>query len=149
MKDTEQQLMKKIIAVAGTQPPPLVAATESSPPKLQTLIALGKSEPVEFDKLIELINRTKTLNDTKKDRNAIGGDVKIKHDVMQQVEVKHNKVRQRLAVLIHVWDAEKYLEEATKVDAVSDGRVAATPAEAAESEYVDDMVSTDTQELDF
>ena len=71
----------------------------------------------------------------------------LKHDVMQQVEVKHNKVRQRLAVLI--WDAEKYLEEATKVDAVSDGRVAATPAEAAESEYVDDMVSTDTQELDW
>ena len=123
------------------------AATESSPPKLQTLIALGKSEPVEFDKLIELINRMKTLNDAKKNRNAIGGDVKIKHDVMQQVEVKHNKVRQRLAVLI--WDAEKYLEEATKVDAVSDGRVAATPAEAAESEYVDDMVSTDTQELDW
>ena len=65
-------------AVAGTQPPPLVAATESSPPKLQTLIALGKSEPVEFDKLIELINRMKTLNDAKKNRNAIGGDVKIK-----------------------------------------------------------------------
>ena len=41
------------------------------------------------------------------------------------------------------------IEEATKVDAVADGRVAATPAEAAESEYVDDMVSTDTQELDW
>ena len=53
---------------------------------------------------------------------------------MQQVEVKHSKTRQRLAVLI--WDGEKYLEEATKVDAVTDGRVAATPTEAAESEYV-------------
>ena len=31
---------------------------------------------------------------------------------VQQVEVKHNKTRQRLAVLI--WDGEKYLEEATK-----------------------------------
>ena len=66
---------------------------------------------------------------------------------VQQVEVKHNKTRQRLAVLI--WDGEKYLEEATKVDAVPDGWVAATPAEAVESEYVDDMVSTDTQELDW
>ena len=66
---------------------------------------------------------------------------------VQQVEVKHNKTRQRLAVLI--WDGEKYLEEATKVDTVPGGRVAATPAEAAQSEYVDDMVSMDTQELDF
>ena len=67
---------------------------------------------------------------------------------MQQVEVKHNKTRQRLAVLI--WDAEKYLEEATKIDAVPDGRrVVATPAKAEASQYVDDMVATDTTELEY
>ena len=79
-------------------------------------------------------------------QNRNRDDVKMKNDAMQQVEVKHNKTRQRLAVLI--WDGEKYLEEA-KVDTVPGGRVAATPGEAAESEYVDDMVSTNTQELDF
>ena len=59
-----------------------------------------------------LITLMKTLHDAKKNRNTIEDDVKIKNDAMQQVEVKHNKTRQRLAVLI--WDGEKYLEEATK-----------------------------------
>ena len=112
--------------VARTQPPPLVAATKDSPIKLQTIIALGKSESGEFDILAKLITLMKTLHDAKKNRNTIGDDVKMKNDAMQEVEVKHNKARQRLAVLI--WDGEKYLEEATKVDAVPDGRVAATPA---------------------
>ena len=44
--------------------------------------------------------------------------------------------------------AQEYLERTTAI-AAAEGRVAATPAEGAKSEYVDDMVSTDTQELDF
>ena len=51
-----------------------------------------------------------------------------------------------MAILVD--DGEEYLERATAV-AADEGRVAATPAEAAESEYVDDMVSTSTQELNF
>ena len=80
----------------------------------------------------------KTLNDDEKNRNTIADDVKMKEQTMQQVEANHYKIRQRLAILVD--DAEEYLEKATAV-AATEGRVATTPAEAAEAAYVDDMVS--------
>ena len=75
--------------------------------------------------------------------------LKDQNDKAKKVMDRMNAGNDMGLVKVNFTAWKKYLEEATKVDAVSDGRVAATPSEAAESEYVDDMVSTDTQELDW
>ena len=62
------------------------------------------------------------------------------------VEQQLSKVRQQLAVIID--EAEEYLKKASEVKVDSSGRTAMSVDQAGGHHYVDDMVSTDTLQMD-
>ena len=89
----------------------------------------------------------KALNNAKMNKRSAETSVRDLTAACEVVENSHAKCKQRLAVIID--DAEHYLEEASAVNSDSSGRVNMSVEEAAAVGFVDDMVSTDTQELDF
>jgi hypothetical protein len=105
----------------------LILLQSAHPPKLTT--------PLDVEE----------LDVAKKTRNDRAVKVEEKQERLDEVAAQHEQVKRKIAHLID--EGEQYVVKAKEIAAGS-GRVAMTVAEAATKPYVEDMMSTDTLQMD-
>ena len=127
--------------VAAVLPPPPAGKSKPVP-----IIKLGKTGENVFAALHRVIEAMKELDAAKKTRNDCVEKVQEKQGFLDQVSAQHEQVKRKIALLFD--DAEDYLTKMTAVKSGGSGRVSMSVTQASDKSYVEDMISTDTLQME-
>ena len=105
----------------------------------------GETDENVFLNLRNVVGALEELDVAKETRNDCAVKVEEKQELLDEVAAQHEQVKRKIALLID--EGEQYVVKAKEIAAGS-GRVAMTVAEAATKPYVEDMISTDTLQMD-